>query len=93
MATQIFSFLITDFISFFREQWGTLQNDWTIDWTVDWTRDDHYQLKFDVLRIKYNVEPACWLATELARSQDSGNSCFLQCARTTVQLVIFSGGL
>jgi len=30
------------------------------------------------------VKAARWMVTELARSQGSGNSCFLQCLWTTV---------
>ena len=60
---------------------------------MDWTRDDHYQLYLDMLRVNVAVEAACWMATELAPSQDSGNSCFLQCVWTTVQLAAVLGGL
>ena len=59
---------------------------WTVDWTMDWTRDDHYQLYWDL------HDYTGW-RTELARSQDSGNSCFLWCVSTAVQLTAVSRAL
>ena len=52
---------------------------------MGWTRDDHYQLHLDVLRVNVPIEADVHRAGSITR--DSGNSCFLQCIWTTVQLV------
>ena len=50
---------------------------WTMDWTVDSWRPS--PLFLDLLSVHVAIDVACWIETELARSQDGGSSYYLQC--------------